>query len=164
MEDENRNTIKDKYVQVQIGQNNIQTHITDNDGKIVLPFTATTEETVTITADYKCYQDYGNKTTKNITVGILNTNLTINPINPTKYQETLTITGTLKDTNNQPITVNITITINNQENTITTDTNGTYTHTTIAKTIGTNNITINYQGNNKYNQTTANTTFTVLKA
>ncbi len=162
LEDENGYSIPDQYVQVQIGENNIQTLITDNDGKIELTFTPTTKETTTVTATYECYKGCGSNTTKDITVGKKDTNITINIINQTKYNENITITGTLKDTDNQPITDDIQITFNNEEITLTTDSEGTYSFTTIAKNIGTNNITASYNGNTKYNPTSTTTTFTVI--
>ncbi|MEE3324451.1 MAG: Ig-like domain repeat protein, partial [Methanosphaera sp.] len=59
---------------------------------------------------------------------------------------------------------NVKILINGKKYYAKTDNTGKYTLSTQANTLGTNNVTIGYSGNDKYEAYETNTTFTVLKA
>ncbi|RAP50256.1 MAG: hypothetical protein BZ138_06825, partial [Methanosphaera sp. rholeuAM270] len=137
--------------------------VTKNTATITLTFNEPGNHIITANYDGTTYYNATEKSTT-ITITKLNTKITINNINTTKYNENTTITGKLTDENNNKLTdKNITITINKDQITTTTDEEGTFTITIQANTIGTNNITINYQGNNNYNPTNTKTNFTVNK-
>ncbi len=91
-----------------------------------------------------------------------NTVLSIIHIGTVKYGDTLTITGSLKDEDNNPLTsTNLTINKNNKITPISTDKTGKFTFTSTADTVGTNNITVTYNGNTYYINSTNNLAFTV---
>ncbi len=108
---------------------------------------------------------YNNATnTSTITVNKKDTIITADKIDDTQYKNTLTITGKLTKTDEQTITDNeINISLNNKQYTVVTDITGTFTLNITANTIGTNNLTITYDGNDIYNSYTYNTTFQVEK-
>ncbi|MEE3324347.1 MAG: Ig-like domain repeat protein [Methanosphaera sp.] len=164
LNDDEEKPVTNKKIYVQINnQNIIEELTTDTEGNCIYYYTATESGTKTLTiTSPKENNILESVYITDFNVEKLNTNITINSINQTKYYDNITITGTLKDTDNQPITDDIQITFNNEEITLTTDSEGLYSFTTIAKNIGTNNITASYNGNTKYNPTSTTTTFTVI--
>ncbi|MEE3324558.1 MAG: hypothetical protein VZR33_04415 [Methanosphaera sp.] len=90
--------------------------------------------------------------------------VTHNPIEDTLYKNNITITGKFTDANEKIITnSNVKIIINVIKYYAKTDTTGTYNFTYETNTLGTNNLTIGYSGNDKYNPYETNTTFNVFK-
>lgn len=155
---------------VQLRLNNTNTVKTANvvDGKCVISYKipidwATNKITTQIT--YKDNNYYNNKTvSKDFTVSKKTTSTSITKPKTTMYLDNITITGTLKDKDgNKLVKTPVTIYINKEKKTVTTDNNGAYKVTSQAKTVGTNNITVTYNGNNKYASSTSKTTVTVTK-
>ncbi|WP_323736891.1 Ig-like domain repeat protein [Methanosphaera sp. ISO3-F5] len=162
LKDENNNPLTS--TNLTINKNNKITHIsTDKTGKFTFTSTADTVGTNNITVTYNGNTYYINSTNNlAFTVNRQDTILTINNTPQTRYSEQVTIKGKLVDKNNNPITnTNITITTNKENTTIQTNNNGEYTYTITADKIGTNNITITYNGNNNYNPSSNTVTFTV---
>ena len=74
------------------------------------------------------------------------------------------ITGTFKEENGKSITnSNVKILINGVKYYAKTDSTGTYTLSVATNKVGTNNVTLAYTGNAKYNAYEINTTFNVGK-
>ena len=94
----------------------------------------------------------------------IDTNLSINTINDTTISSNVEVSGTLTDEyeNILPNTT-ITININGQEYTTTTDNNGKYNYTYMVNTLDQNTVIVNYPGDDKYNSATTFTTFNVRK-
>ena len=94
----------------------------------------------------------------------IDTNLSINTINDTTISSNVEVSGTLTDEyeNILPNTT-ITININGQEYTTTTDNNGKYNYTYMVNTLEQNTVIVNYPGDDKYNSATTFTTFNVRK-
>ena len=94
----------------------------------------------------------------------IDTNLSINTINDTTISSNVEVSGTLTDEyeNILPNTT-ITININGQEYTTTTDNNGKYNYTYMVNTLDQNTVIVNYPGDDKYNSATIFTTFNVRK-
>ncbi|WP_323736523.1 Ig-like domain repeat protein [Methanosphaera sp. ISO3-F5] len=90
--------------------------------------------------------------------------LKLNSISAVKYKDKVTVTGSLMDNNNKAISgAQITLKINSKSVTVKTGKDGSFTYTTSATSMGTNNITATYNGNTKYNKVTGKTTFKVNK-
>ena len=94
----------------------------------------------------------------------IDTNLSINTINDTTISSNVEVSGTLTDEyeNILPNTT-ITININGQEYTTTTDNNGKYNYTYMVNTLEQNTVIVNYPGDDKYNSATTFTTFNTRK-
>ena len=92
------------------------------------------------------------------------TNITINKIPDTTYNQNITINGTLNDKNNNIlINMPIKLTLNNDTITLTTDNEGIFTYANKTLVTGENNITVKYEGNIYYNPSETITTFIVNK-
>ena len=90
--------------------------------------------------------------------------LKLNSISAVKFKDKVTVTGSLMDNTNKAISsASITLKINTKSVTVKTAKDGSFTYTTTATTMGTNNITATYNGNTKYNKATSKTTFKVAK-
>ena len=90
--------------------------------------------------------------------------LKINSISAVKYKDKVTVTGSLMDNNNKAINgAQITLKINSKSVKVKTGKDGSFTYTTSATSMGTNNVTATYNGNTKYNKVTGKTTFKVNK-
>ncbi|MEE1117309.1 right-handed parallel beta-helix repeat-containing protein, partial [Methanosphaera sp.] len=163
LKDEYDNNIPNQYITLKIGDTNEHTLITDNNGECTYEYTGTKAGTTSITAEYKCYQDYGSSITKNITIKE-NVIITYQPIVDVDYGANVTITGTFKEENGKSITnSNVKILINGVKYYAKTDSTGTYTLSVATNKVGTNNVTLAYTGNAKYNAYEINTTFNVGK-
>ncbi|MDO5822395.1 Ig-like domain repeat protein [Methanosphaera sp.] len=94
----------------------------------------------------------------------IDTNLSINTINDTTISSNVEVSGTLTDEyeNILPNTT-ITININGQEYTTTTDNDGKYNYTYMVNTLDQNTVIVNYPGDDKYNSATTFTTFNARK-
>ena len=93
------------------------------------------------------------------------TQITINTIESVKYNTTININGKLLDTTNGNSmgNYNLNIKVNNKTYTTTTDNNGYYNFKYKTTTIGLNNITVTYNGNEVYEQSTNMTSFITQK-
>ncbi|RAP50389.1 MAG: hypothetical protein BZ138_06700, partial [Methanosphaera sp. rholeuAM270] len=97
--------------------------------------------------------------------GPIETYISINEIGNTQYTDNATIKGKLKTNYGGTPLKNtiIKITINEKTYTTKTDNNGIFTYNYKTNTLGTNNITVTYEGNTKYAGRTMKTTFTVTQ-
>ena len=138
---------------------------TDKTGTYTLTQQATTLGTNNITIGYSG-NDKLNPYETNTTFNVYKYDITIthNTIPDTLYKNNYTITGKFTTTDGKPLSnSNVKIIINNKKYLARTDKTGTYTLTQQATTLGTNNITIGYSGNDKLNPYETNTTFNVYK-
>ena len=121
----------------------------------------TSNVTVSAIANYK-YTSSSAKTT--FKVSKAKPVLKLNSISAVKYKDKVTVTGSLMDNNNKAINgAQITLKINSKSVKVKTAKDGSFTYTTSATSMGTNNITATYNGNTKYNKVTGKTTFKVNK-
>ena len=96
--------------------------------------------------------------------GRIITSLTLSKINNTKYNNNIT-TGKLLTENNTLLKgATITVQLNKDKYAVKTNSYGQFSLTITAKTIGKNNVTVTYAGNNKYSQSTNKTTFIVKES
>jgi len=102
-------------------------------------------------------------TTDNITIK-KDLIITINPINPVKYGNNVTITGKFMNANGT-VRANsaLKIYINGKSVSTRTDNNGRFTVNGKVGVIGTNNVTASHPGDIYYNPTSTSTTFTMTK-
>ena len=135
-------------------------------------FTYTSQSTFNTAGDYSVTVTYSGDnntligTDSSATFTVIapkNTKITINEIENIKINQPVTITGTLTDEDNNPIKADITITLPNEEKTIETDENGTFTYTsqTTFDEAGDYTVTIAYDGNATLIGTESTATFTV---
>ncbi|MEE1117380.1 Ig-like domain-containing protein, partial [Methanosphaera sp.] len=94
----------------------------------------------------------------------IDTQVSIDSLNVGKYNENVTISGKFTEINGKTISnSNVKIIINGKKYFSRTDTTGTYNFTNKITAVGTNNLTVGYSGNIKYNPYETNTTFNVEK-
>ena len=107
------------------------------------------------------YKATSTKSTFNVTTKA--TKITINKIANTQYTDNATIKGTLKSTNGKTLGyLTLTVKVNGAKvGTTKTNANGTFTYKYKTQKVGTNNITITYEGATKYKTTTTKTIFNV---
>ena len=162
--DENKQAITNTDITLSLNNNkhNIKTN---NNGEYTYTTTATTTGINNVTVTYNGNTNYNpTSTTTTINVNKQDTLVTINSIPATKYTESVTITGTLKDKNGKTLAnQNIKLNINGKTVTVKTDKNGAYSYKYTTNTVGTNNLTVTFAGNNNYNSANTQTTFTVNK-
>ncbi|MDO5825623.1 MAG: carboxypeptidase regulatory-like domain-containing protein [Methanosphaera sp.] len=106
-------------------------------------------------------------TTTDITVDVPKHNSTItpNPVKNTTYGNTTEISGKLTDEDGNPIPyADVTITVNGEEIPVQTDKNGVYNYTYPADTVGVNNVTVKYDGDDAHESTEVKSQFEVSKA
>ena len=104
-------------------------------------------------------QDEINEITK-----VINTSITVNSIADVQLNDKVTVKGTLTDADgNKLMNTYVTVSVNGVEAFVKTDNKGVYTYTATAKKIGENVVTATYEGTEKYNASTTETTFNVEK-
>ncbi|RAP52020.1 MAG: hypothetical protein BZ138_03895, partial [Methanosphaera sp. rholeuAM270] len=162
--DKNNNPISNATISVTINKNAYDAKTSLN-GDFTKTIQTLIIGTNNITAAYDGNRDY-NPTTSNATFNVTrqNTRITVNATKNTKLRNNITVTGTLTDKNNNPMTqAQITININGNTYTTTTNNEGRYTYTTKATKTGQNNITATYNGNQYYEDTSAKSSINVNK-
>ena len=93
---------------------------------------------------------------------LIPTKIDINYINDTRYTEESTISGTYQDLTGRKLRYTpLNVSINNEKLKTQTNTDGIFTFKYKTKQVGTNNITISFSGNTKFEGTTTSTTFKV---
>jgi len=164
--------LKDEYNNT-LNHENITLHIDDTQIKLRTNqeghyhYNLISNESKNVTAHIKFEDKYGylnSENTTTITFTKLATQININNIPETKIYNNITIKATLTDETNNPLKdEQITIQINNNKHNTTTKTGGEFTLTIQAGTPGLNNITITYNGNNRYQNSNTTKTFNTIK-
>ncbi len=162
--DENGNPINEGIVKIYNGDQLIGViELNENGtGNITKQFL---EGNYTFTLNYTGSNNYNNATdTINVTIYKLNTTITIDTIKNIIINQTTTINATLIDENGVVLSnQNVTLIINGNEYNLTTDSNGKISQE-FKSTITTNvNVTVYYNGTDKYVNSTNKTQFTVNK-
>jgi protocatechuate 3,4-dioxygenase beta subunit len=137
---------------------------TDKTGAFTLTATATATGENKVTLSYAGNANYnGYEVSTTFNVEKQDIAITYNPIKDTVSGEDVTITGTIKDANGNAVyNVNVIIRINNKQFKAKSDKTGAFTLTTTATTLGTNNVTLSYDGNTNLNSYETKTTFNVI--
>ena len=139
---------------------------TDNNGEFTLNVKANKTGTNTLDIVYKGNANY-NKAKISTTFEVVKreTQVTINPIKDTTVNTEISITGKLKDQQGTKLkNANVIVSVNGKQTRILTDNYGMFNLTYTPTVVGVNNITVIYKGNVNYDGTSANSTFTVVKA
>ncbi|RAP43657.1 MAG: hypothetical protein BZ136_09460 [Methanosphaera sp. rholeuAM74] len=160
------NGIPLKNTTVKITINGITVGVkTDKNGVFTYTTQAKTMGTNNVSISFAGNSKYeGATNTTTFRVIKQDTLITINPIKTVAYNENVTITGTYKDANGNPLkNTTVKININGKTVGVKTDKNGVFTYTTQAKTMGTNNVSISFAGNTKFRGTVSYITFEVIK-
>lgn len=94
--------------------------------------------------------------------GLTPTRLTINEIKNTEFTDSVNITGRYTDINGLNLTYTpLKLVINSVEYSVKTDTNGLFNYKYKTDIIGTNNVTVSYPGNKRFEGTQKTVTFKV---
>jgi hypothetical protein len=148
--------INNKTVKVKTGKDGLFTYTT----------TASTMGTNNVTATYAGNAKYNKATgTASFKVDKQDLLLTVDRISSSvMYKDNIEISGKLVDGNGKAIgNTQVTIKVNSKTYKAKTDKNGVYVLKLRATEMDTNNVTVSYAGNTKYNKATAKTTFKVSK-
>ncbi|RAP51989.1 MAG: hypothetical protein BZ138_03915 [Methanosphaera sp. rholeuAM270] len=116
-----------------------------------------------VTATFSGNKNY-NKATNKTTFKVVksSTKITINKISATKKGNNVKITGKLTDNSGAVIkNTYVKVNINGKTYNVKTNNSGVYAYTYKAGTLGTNNVTVSYPGNNNYLKSTQKITFKV---
>ena len=119
----------------------------------------------TVTATYAGTDKYqASEATTTFTVEKQDIIVTYDPIQDAKYKDIINITGKITDVNGNGLyNINALITINGKLYKAKTDKTGAFILTTTANNVGTNDVTLAYNGNTYYNGYETTTTFNVDK-
>ena len=163
--DDNDNKLDNKNLTLSI--NGILENLrTDNEGRIIKDYTPRWTGTHTIIAIYDGNSQYNQSTNStSINVKTLNTklDLTLNDTTP-KINTPITINAVLTDENDNKLSNrDVTVNINGKTETLRTDNNGLITTEYTPNRMGTHTITVTYEGNGQYTQSTNSTTIVISK-
>jgi hypothetical protein len=137
--------------------------VTDADGVFTYSAKANPVGENMVTIAYGGYGNY-NPYETTVTFNVLKRDavLTIDPIQDAVYKDTVTITGTFRDADGKALgRSTLVVIVNGRRSTFKTDANGFFTITTAGSKTGVNNVTIVYEGYDRYNRVESNATFTV---
>ena len=138
---------------------------TDKLGRFMITETMRQLGTNNVTVSYGGNDNY-NSYTFNTTFNVEKQDIIITyaPIQDTIYKDNVTITGNITDIHGNALyNINALIRINGKLYKAKTDSTGSYILTTPTTTLGTNNVTLSYDGNSNYNSYVTNTTFNVIE-
>ncbi len=141
--------------------NGVDYPATATDGEFEVPYTVTTEGTNSVTVTYNGDDKYTSASdSTTFTSSKTETELTVDPIADANVGDNVTVSGTLTDTEGNPIAnQNVTINVNGNTTTVPTDNNGNYNYNYTVTKDGTNNVTVTYNGDDKYTSSTKTDTF-----
>ncbi|WP_323736131.1 Ig-like domain repeat protein [Methanosphaera sp. ISO3-F5] len=161
--DKNGKPVANIPVNVTINDKTLHT-VTDANGnyEVIADNIVSGVNNVTVTSDnYK----YNTKSAQEkFNAEKMESHITVNKISDQKMDEkTITITGKLVDEQQNPINnAPVTVKVNNNTYTVTTDKSGNYKYVNPETIVGRNNVTVKYDGDD-YKSSTASTTFTIKK-
>ena len=164
LNDANNKAINNGVVTIKLNAGTVKV-VTNSKGVYAYKTTnakvGTNNVTVTFTATDK-YTSSSAKTTFKLNKAT--PALKINSISAVKFKDKVTVTGSLMDNNNKAISgAQITLKINSKSVTVKTAKDGSFTYTTSATSMGTNNVTATYNGNSNFNKVSKKVTFKVNK-
>lgn len=118
-----------------------------------------------LSVSYKGNERYKSAITKvTFTVTKKSTVMILDNIKNTQYTDNVVLSGKYTDNNGYRLRYTpITININSEKFTTTTDANGYYNYTYKTSKVGKNNVTVSYPGNTRYNGTDISKTFNVTR-
>ena len=141
-------------------------NVTDNEGIFSVGLVADSVGTNSVSVAFDGNENYsasGNSTT--FTVVPMNTCIILDNITSTCYNDNVTVSGKLITTGNITISdASIDVTINGVKSKVKTGTNGVFTVTVLADTVGTNNVTLSFAGTDTYAASANSTVFSVVPA
>ncbi|WP_323736946.1 Ig-like domain repeat protein [Methanosphaera sp. ISO3-F5] len=158
------NVIASSPVSVSVG-GIAQKVTTDKDGVYNLTVRASVvgDNSVVVSFDADNNYNYAENTTT-FKVARQNLVLKLDSIKSVYYGDKVKITGVLSDANGKLIANTLlNLNINGKTVKVKTVAGGKFTYTVAAKTVGTNNVTVSYNGNKNYNGVSAKKTFKVYK-
>ena len=158
------NVIASSHVTVNVG-GSAQKVTTDNNGVYTLTVKASVvgDNSVVVFFDANNKYNYAENTTT-FKVTRQNLVLKLDSIKAVYYGDKVQITGVLSDANGKLIANTLlNLDINGKTVKVKTVAGGKFTYTVAAKTVGTNNVTVSYNGNKNYNSVSAKKTFKVYK-
>ncbi len=163
--DEYNQILPDQIINIAINDDDVIETSTNSEGIYIEEYEVTSSGEKNVKVTYPGTDWYDTFTTRTFfDANQVETILTVNPIEDTVPGETVTITGSLIDEFNQKLAdQEISITVNNEIISTTTDNDGVYTINYTVTTAGTYNVDVNYAGDDKYNKSSVSTSFNVVK-
>lgn len=154
----------DKQVTVTIDSE--QFYITTSNGMATITnYTSTSARTVRVSIEFAGDEDY--KKSNNSTsfaVNRLQTNILLDNIQSSKVGSYVNIKGKLLDENGKIVSnVEVSISLNDKNYEVTTDDNGVFTKSVKTSIVGTNNVSVGYEGSSIYTGSSNKTTFKVVQ-
>ena len=145
------------------------TNKTDGTGLLTYNYKTDTVGINNVTISYKGNSKFtaasSNMTFTVVKVDKTDTKITVNTIGDVQKDTYVTVTGRYTAATGINLTYTpIRIVVNGVTYTNKTNANGIYSYTFKASTIGTNNVTVSYAGNSRFNGDSASTTFNVLES
>ena len=162
--DEQSRPISGAEVVVKVNDTIVGKVTTDVDGLYSLTFNDTIVGTHNVSSIYDGNATYvGTNNTTTFMVTKVNTELTIDDIKEVPVGTDINITGKLEDEFHNPIKdAYVNVTVGDKTETVKTDENGIYTLPYKTTTVGTVNVKVEYPGDEKYNNASAEDTFEVV--
>ena len=161
--DLDNNPVEGRDIEIYVNGDLKATVQTGEDGNYTYEYTAEISGLNEATAVFVGDDDNATvEKTGTFTVEKINTTIVLNQIDDTTVDYNITVTGILKDEFEFIIPdVEVIISINGINYTNITGSNGEFSFVYTTSVVGINNVTVYYNGNNTYNNTQSNTTFTV---
>ena len=162
--DANNKAINNGVVTIKLNTGTIKV-VTNSKGIYAYKTTNAKVGTNNVTVTFTATDKYAASTAKTtFKLNKATPTLKINPISAVKFKDSVKITGSLIGANNKVISnANIILKINKKSVTVKTAKDGSFTYTTKATAMGTNNITATYNGNGNFNKVSKKVTFKVNK-
>ena len=162
--DENNRPINGATVVVNVDKNMFPVTTNDN-GEYTLVYNGTIVGTHNVTSRYEGNNTFsGSQAKTTFDVEKLTTSLTLDDIEDVTVGQEVNITGKLVDEDGNPISdAEITVSLGDKNQTVTTDKDGQYTAPFTVDTVGTIPVTVDFTGNEQYESAQAEDTINVVK-
>ncbi len=155
-------SIKGESVTISVN-NKKYSAVTDEYGVFAIDYRANTPGINNVTCNYKGSSCYfaGNASTTFNTIA-KETRILLDKINNVEYSDYVIISGKYVDVDNNPLTYTpMTITINDEKYVNKSDSMGNFLYHYKTRSVGTNNVSVSYHGNVRYNATKESVSFNV---
>ena len=164
LKDQYGKAIPNAEVTIKVNNKDIAKATTNSKGEYTVTFTPTTIGQNNVTVEYAGNDTYYPiSNSKSFTVNKVGASINADVVDA-KVGETVPITGTIVDENNKPVAgANVTISINGENHTVTTDDEGKYTYPYKVDTLGRNNVTVSLEDNDNYDVQSTSYSFNVDK-
>jgi protocatechuate 3,4-dioxygenase beta subunit len=161
--DENGNPLKHKLVKITVNGKTYETY-TDENGNYSVAVDNLVPGKNNVTASVDDEEIEVIPVSEDFNVTKRDTSISIEDTDDVKVGDNVNIRGRLIDEDGNPVTnADVTVTVDGVSKTVTTDSDGNYVATFPTDSVGTKNITVEYEGSEEYNGAENNSNFNVIK-